>query len=93
MDVYGVVTLGFLAGWLASRLLDSGVYRFVGDIFVGICGALGGAWLASQLLGTNAARLDLLSGFAALGGALAMIVVFSMLGPGRKTLGQIVLGR
>jgi len=93
MDTFGVVVLGFIAGWLASRLMDSGVYRLVGDIVVGILGAYAGTWLASRLLGVDVAWLSLTSGAAALVGALTMIVVFSMLGPGRQTLGQILLGR
>ncbi|MHB1417057.1 MAG: GlsB/YeaQ/YmgE family stress response membrane protein [Chloroflexota bacterium] len=93
MDFFDVVPLGVLAGWLASQIMDSGIYRRVGNVVFGILGAYVGIWLASQLLGVDVARLSFASGAVGLASALTMIVLFSMLGPGRQTLGQIVLGR
>ncbi|MHB1006738.1 MAG: GlsB/YeaQ/YmgE family stress response membrane protein [Chloroflexota bacterium] len=93
MDIVGIILLGFVAGWLASRLMETGIYRLLGDIAVGIAGAYAGTWVASQLLGSDTTRLDPASVAMGLVGALAMIVLFSMLGPGRQTLGQILLGR
>ncbi|MHB1132491.1 MAG: GlsB/YeaQ/YmgE family stress response membrane protein [Chloroflexota bacterium] len=93
MDIFSVVALGFIAGWLASQIMDTGVYRRVGGTVAGILGAYAGAWLAAQLLGATAPLLSAVSVIAALVGALTVIVLFSLLGPGRQTLGQIFLGR
>jgi len=39
-----------IAGFLASRVMRGGGYGLIGDIIVGIVGALIGGWLATTLL-------------------------------------------
>ncbi|MCL4465296.1 MAG: GlsB/YeaQ/YmgE family stress response membrane protein [Chloroflexi bacterium] len=101
MDIFGVVVLGFIAGWLASRLIDTVGYGLIGDIavgvvgyiVVGILGAYVSTWLAKQLLGIDMAGSIFTSIVVALIGAVTLIVLFTALGPARRTLGQIFLGR
>ena len=93
MDFVGIILVGLVAAWLASRQMETGVYRLVGDIVVGIAGAYAGSWVASALLGADATRVSLAGIGVGMVGALAMIILLSMAGPGRQTLGQIILGR
>lgn len=101
MDIVEVVVLGSIAGWLASRLMDTGGYGLIGDVAVGvvayiiasILGAYTSTWLAKQLLGINMAGPSFTSIFVALVGAVSLIVLFSALGPARRSLGEIFLGR
>ncbi len=48
--------VGLIAGFLASRVMRGGGYGLVGDIVVGIIGALLGGWLAG-FLGIGASGL------------------------------------
>ena len=43
------LVVGLIAGFLASRVMRGGGYGLVGDIVVGIIGALLGGWLAGLL--------------------------------------------
>lgn len=48
-DVVGWIIIGLVAGWLASMIMGRGGYGLVGDIVVGLVGALIGGFLASLL--------------------------------------------
>jgi len=50
MGILAWLVVGLIAGWLASVVMRGGGYGLVGDIIVGIVGALIGGFLASQLL-------------------------------------------
>jgi len=41
--------IGLAAGWLAGRVVRGGGYGLVGDLIIGVIGALVGGWLFSQL--------------------------------------------
>src|SRR6266702_4938045 len=43
------LVVGLIAGFLASRVMRGGGYGLIGDIVVGIIGALLGGWLAGLL--------------------------------------------
>ena len=45
------IIIGAIAGWLASLVMRGGGYGLVGDIIVGIVGALLGGFLSERLLG------------------------------------------
>ena len=52
MGVHGIVVwliIGAIAGWLSGSLLKGGGFGLIGDIIVGIFGALIGGWLAGVL--------------------------------------------
>ena len=44
-----LVFVGLIAGWLAGMLVGGGGYGVVGDIIVGVLGALIGGWLFGGL--------------------------------------------
>lgn len=51
MGTYGIIAwliIGAIAGWLAGKLVKGSGYGLIGDIVVGIIGALIGGWLAGQ---------------------------------------------
>ena len=50
MGILAWLVVGLIAGWLASRVIRGGGYGLVGDIVVGVVGALIGGFLASTLL-------------------------------------------
>ena len=58
MSIVGWIVLGLIAGWLAGQFMRGGGYGVVGDIVLGILGALVGGWLTSALLGR-----DMVNGF------------------------------
>lgn len=41
--------IGLIAGWLAGKVMRGGGYGLVGDMIVGVIGALIGGWLFSKL--------------------------------------------
>jgi uncharacterized membrane protein YeaQ/YmgE (transglycosylase-associated protein family) len=41
--------IGLIAGWLAGRVMRGGGYGVVGDMIVGVIGALIGGWLFGVL--------------------------------------------
>ena len=50
MGILAWLVVGLIAGFLASRVIRGGGYGLIGDIVVGVVGALIGGFLASTLL-------------------------------------------
>jgi uncharacterized membrane protein YeaQ/YmgE (transglycosylase-associated protein family) len=63
MNLLWFLIVGLIAGWLAGVLMKGGGYGVIGDIIVGIIGAVIGGWLFSTL------------GVSAGGGLLGSIIV------------------
>ena len=51
MGILAWIVVGLIAGFLASRVMRGGGYGLIGDIIVGVVGALIGGFLATQFLG------------------------------------------
>jgi uncharacterized membrane protein YeaQ/YmgE (transglycosylase-associated protein family) len=66
--------VGLVAGWLAGKLVKGGGFGVVGDIVVGIIGALIGGWIFSTLGATAGGGL-LGSIIVATVGAVVLLVV------------------
>lgn len=52
MDVTSLIwflLIGLAAGWLAGMLMKGGGYGLIGDLIIGVIGALLGGWLFSVL--------------------------------------------
>jgi len=58
MSIIAWIVLGLVAGWLAGTLMKGSGYGIVGDIVLGILGAIVGGWLTGLLLGR-----DMMTGF------------------------------
>ena len=84
MNIIAWLVVGLIAGWLAGLVMKGGGYGVVGDIIVGILGALVGGFLAGVLFGG-----DYISGFniptivVAFLGAIILIAIVRAL-PGRS---------
>jgi uncharacterized membrane protein YeaQ/YmgE (transglycosylase-associated protein family) len=63
MSFLWFLIVGLVAGWLAGMLVKGGGFGIIGDLVVGVIGAVLGGWLFSTL------------GAAAGGGLLGSIVV------------------
>jgi uncharacterized membrane protein YeaQ/YmgE (transglycosylase-associated protein family) len=77
MGILAWLVLGLIAGFLASVVMKGGGYGVVGDIVVGIVGAILGGFLFSAVLGRPNAvnNLDLGSIFVAFVGACLLIAI------------------
>ena len=56
MEFLWFILIGIAAGWLAGQIMKGGGYGLVGDLVVGVIGALLGGWLFG-LAGIAAAGL------------------------------------
>ena len=87
MSIIAWIVLGLLAGWVAGLIMRGGGYGIVGDIVVGIVGALIGGWLGSALLGLTVTGLNLTSLILAIVGAIILIAILrAVTGAGRATV-------
>ena len=50
MSILAWLVVGLIAGWLASQVMRGGGYGLIGDIIVGVVGALIGGFLATTFL-------------------------------------------
>lgn len=76
MSIIAWIVLGLIAGWLAGQVMRGGGYGIIGDIVLGILGAIIGGWLTGVLLGR-----DMINGFnietlvVAVIGAIVLIAI------------------
>ena len=75
--------VGLVAGWLAGQLMKGGGYGLIGDIILGIIGALVGGFLASRLLNIDVNGFNLVSILIAFVGACIVIAIGRMLSGNR----------
>lgn len=57
MEFVWFILVGLVAGWLAGVIMKGGGYGVVGDIVVGVIGALIGGWLFTRMGGTSVGLL------------------------------------
>lgn len=53
MDLLWFLLIGLAAGWLAGQIMKGGGFGIIGDLIVGVIGAVLGGWLFG-LLGVGA---------------------------------------
>jgi len=87
MGILAWLVVGLIAGWLASLVMRGGGYGLIGDIIVGVVGALIGGFLAATLLKIpNAVNgINVTSIFVAFIGAVILIAILRMVS-GRRRL-------
>ena len=49
MGLFTWIIVGLIAGWLAGKVMKGRGFGLIGDIVIGIIGALLGGWLAGAL--------------------------------------------
>jgi len=79
------MVVGLIAGWLASRVMRGGGFGLVGDIILGVVGAVIGGFLAATFLKIPDAvnGVNVTSILVAFIGAVILIAVLRM-APGRR---------
>lgn len=85
MGILSWLVVGLIAGWLAGMVMKGGGYGVVGDIVLGIIGALVGGFLASNLLGRDISGINLETVVIAFAGAV-LVVFASRLVLGRRAI-------
>ncbi len=87
MDIWGIlvwIVVGGLAGWVASKIVGTDKHQgALGNIVVGIIGALVGGFLIGLLGGAGFTGLNLWSFLVALLGAVVLLFIWKAI-TGRK---------
>jgi len=87
MSIIAWIVLGLIAGWLAGIVMRGGGYGLIGDIVLGIVGALVGGWLWGLLSGT-----DVTLGFNLPSLLIAVLGAVVLIGLSRLISGRRVSG-
>jgi uncharacterized membrane protein YeaQ/YmgE (transglycosylase-associated protein family) len=87
MGILSWIIVGLIAGWLAGLVMKGGGYGVLGDIILGIIGALVGGFLASALFGVQnpVSGFDITTLVVAFLGAVIVVAIVRAL-PGRSSL-------
>lgn len=80
MGILAWIIVGLIAGWLAGELMRGGGFGLLGDIIIGIVGALLGGFLATALFGVNAPMtgINLPSIIVAFLGAVVLLAILRL---------------
>jgi uncharacterized membrane protein YeaQ/YmgE (transglycosylase-associated protein family) len=76
-----ILVVGIVAGWLAGKFMSGGGFGLIGDLIVGLLGALIGDWLLPQIgihLGVGIVAL-IINAFI---GAVVLLFVLRLVGGG-----------
>ncbi len=86
MGILSWLVVGLIAGFLASQVMRGGGYGLIGDIIVGIVGALIGGFLAATLLNIPDAvnGINITSILVAFVGAVILIALLRLVS-GRRS--------
>lgn len=88
MGILTWIIVGLIAGWLAGLVMKGGGFGVIGDIILGIIGALVGGFLASNVFGIP----DAVNGFnlttiiIAFLGAVIVVAIVRALSGRRRTV-------
>ena len=84
MSIIAWIVLGLIAGWLAGMIMKGGGYGIIGDIVLGILGAIIGGWITGAVLGADMVNgFNVVSVIVAVIGAIILIAI-SRLFTGRR---------
>jgi uncharacterized membrane protein YeaQ/YmgE (transglycosylase-associated protein family) len=83
MDITSLIiflVVGLIAGWLAGQLVKGGSFGLIGDIIVGVIGALIGGFLLPKVgVGSLVANAFINSVIVATIGAVILLLVLKLL--------------
>jgi len=85
MGIISWLVVGLIAGWLAGMVMKGGGYGVLGDIVLGIFGAVVGVFLASTFLKVDVTGINLVSIAIAALGAVLVVFVSRMLMRGSRS--------
>ena len=76
MSIIAWIGLGLVAGWIAGMVMKGGGYGILGDIVLGILGAIVGGWITGILTGQDLVNgFNLMSLVVAVLGAIVLIAI------------------
>ncbi len=80
MGLLSWIIVGAIAGWLAT-LIAGGGFGLIGNIFLGIIGAVVGSWLIGSILNLpyDVTGFNLTSILVATGGAVVILFVVNLI--------------
>ncbi len=86
MGILAWLVVGLIAGFLASQVMRGGGYGLIGDIIVGVVGALIGGFLAANLLNMPDAvnGINVTSILVAFVGAVILIALLRLVSGRRR---------
>ena len=84
MSILGWIVLGLIAGFIASRIVNSTGAGLFLDIILGVIGAFVGGFLFIELGATGVTGFNIYSMFVAVVGAVIFLVIYHAL-MGRRT--------
>jgi uncharacterized membrane protein YeaQ/YmgE (transglycosylase-associated protein family) len=88
MGILAWIVVGLIAGWLASLVMRGGGSGILGDIILGIVGALVGGFLASSIFGVAdpVSGINVTTIIVAFIGAVIVIAIVRALTRGRAAV-------
>lgn len=85
MNIISWLVVGLIAGWLAGQIMRGGGYGLLGDIVVGVVGALLGGFLAAIIFGGDyLSGINLSTILVAFLGSIVFIAILRMLPGGTR---------
>ncbi len=87
MGLLSWLVVGLIAGWLAGVIMKGSGYGLVGDIIIGMVGALLGGWIAGALFGIPEpiGGISLVTILVALFGSIVLIAILRLIS-GRRVV-------
>jgi uncharacterized membrane protein YeaQ/YmgE (transglycosylase-associated protein family) len=86
MSILAWIVVGLIAGWLAGKVTRGSGFGLLGDIILGIVGALVGGFLATNVFGMGDAisGINITTLIVAFLGAVIVVVVVGLLSGRRR---------
>jgi uncharacterized membrane protein YeaQ/YmgE (transglycosylase-associated protein family) len=85
MSIIGWIILGLIAGFIASKIVNKTGEGIIGDIVLGVIGAVVGGWLFAQFGAGGVNGFNLYSMFVAVIGAVIVLFIYHAI-VGRRTI-------
>jgi uncharacterized membrane protein YeaQ/YmgE (transglycosylase-associated protein family) len=79
MSIIGWLVLGLIAGFIASKIVNSAGEGILLDIVLGIVGAVVGGWLFAQFGAAGVTGFNLYSMVVAVVGAIVLLMLYHAL--------------
>lgn len=85
MSIIGWIVLGLIAGFIASKIVNKQGEGFIGDLVLGVIGAVVGGWLFAAFGASGVNGFNIYSMFVAVIGAIVVLFIYHAI-VGRRTL-------
>jgi uncharacterized membrane protein YeaQ/YmgE (transglycosylase-associated protein family) len=79
VSIVGWIIIGLIAGYIASKIVESRGQGFFLNMLLGIVGGMVGGWLFERFGGTGITGFNLWSMFVAVIGAIVVLVAYHLI--------------